>query len=80
MYNVPLNELEEIIDYSLENGYTIAWAADVSEKGLLQAEKGLLLFLPHRRPTCRTPKFPAGKPPERERENELYKLDSWFRA
>ena len=32
-YNVPLNELMEIIDYSLENGYTVAWDGDVSEKG-----------------------------------------------
>jgi len=32
-YNVPLNELEEIIDYALKNGYTVAWASDVSEKG-----------------------------------------------
>ncbi len=30
--NVPLNELMQIIDHSLENGYTIAWDADVSEK------------------------------------------------
>ncbi len=34
-YNVPLNELKEILNYSLETGYTIAWGADVSEKGFL---------------------------------------------
>ncbi len=33
VYNVPLNELEEIIDYSLKKGYAVAWASDVSEKG-----------------------------------------------
>jgi len=32
-YNVPLNELEEIIDYAINNDYPIAWASDVSEKG-----------------------------------------------
>lgn len=32
-YNVPLNELEQIVQYSLKNGYTAAWATDVSEKG-----------------------------------------------
>jgi Aminopeptidase C len=32
-YNVTLDELESIIDYSLDNNYTLAWAADVSEKG-----------------------------------------------
>lgn len=33
VYNVKLDELIETIDHSLENGYGIAWAADVSEKG-----------------------------------------------
>lgn len=32
-YNVPLDELMEIIDYAINNGYTIAWDGDVSEKG-----------------------------------------------
>lgn len=33
VYNVKLDEMMKTIDYSLEKGYTIAWAADVSEKG-----------------------------------------------
>lgn len=33
MYNVPLNEFQEIMQYSINNGYSFAWAADVSEKG-----------------------------------------------
>lgn len=32
-YNVSLDELEEITDYSLEQGYTVGWATDVSETG-----------------------------------------------
>lgn len=31
--NVPLDELKAIIDNALENGYTVGWAADVSEPG-----------------------------------------------
>jgi len=31
--NVPLDVMKKIIDTALENGYTINWAADVSEKG-----------------------------------------------
>ncbi|MDR1809695.1 MAG: C1 family peptidase [Prevotella sp.] len=31
--NLPLDELMQVIDHALENGYTIAWAADVSEAG-----------------------------------------------
>ncbi len=33
IYNLPLDEFMQIFDYALENGYTIAWGADVSEKG-----------------------------------------------
>ncbi len=35
VYNIPLNEFEEVIDNSLKNGYTVAWAADVSHKGFM---------------------------------------------
>jgi bleomycin hydrolase len=41
VYNVPLDELEEIMDYGLQRGYTFAWAADVSEKGFLSGSKGI---------------------------------------
>lgn len=34
-YNVPLDELIEIIYYSVDNGYSVAWSADISEKGFL---------------------------------------------
>ena len=33
MYNVPIDELVAIMDYSLENGYTVNWDGDVSERG-----------------------------------------------
>jgi bleomycin hydrolase len=33
VYNVPLDEMMAIIDYSLEQGYTVGWGADISEKG-----------------------------------------------
>jgi bleomycin hydrolase len=32
-YNVPLEDLQKIADNAIDNGYTIAWDADVSEKG-----------------------------------------------
>jgi bleomycin hydrolase len=32
VYNVKMNELTDIIDNALENGYSVAWATDVSEK------------------------------------------------
>lgn len=39
VYNVPIEEMEGIIDAVLEKGYTIAWASDVSERGF-QYNKG----------------------------------------
>lgn len=32
-YNVKLDELKKIVDDAIEKGYTVLWAADVSEKG-----------------------------------------------
>lgn len=32
VYNVRMHELTDIIDYALQNGYTVGWATDVSEK------------------------------------------------
>jgi bleomycin hydrolase len=32
-YNVPLNELMEVMDYSLEQGYSVVWDGDVSSEG-----------------------------------------------
>lgn len=32
-YNVPMQDLTEIIDRALQQGFTIAWTTDVSEKG-----------------------------------------------
>jgi len=37
-YNVPLNELEEIVDSALINGYSVSWATDVSETGFSYSE------------------------------------------
>jgi len=33
VYNLPLDELIQVIDNSVMNGYTVVWGSDVSEKG-----------------------------------------------
>ena len=33
MYNVPLDEMIQIIDHAINNGYTVAWDGDISEPG-----------------------------------------------
>lgn len=42
-YNVPLEEMKQIVDDALEQGYTVSWAADVSEGGFKWA-KGVALM------------------------------------
>lgn len=32
-YNLPMDELIQVLDNAIDRGYTVAWAADVSEKG-----------------------------------------------
>ena len=41
-YNLPLEELKQVMSSAIDNGYTLAWGADVSEKGFLRAD-GLAL-------------------------------------
>lgn len=44
IYNVPVDEMIEIIDNALKNGYTIAWGADVSDKGFATKTKGVAVI------------------------------------
>ncbi|MCT4599279.1 MAG: C1 family peptidase [Marinifilaceae bacterium] len=39
MYNLPIDELMQVMNSAIDNGYTIAWASDVSEKGF-RSSKG----------------------------------------
>ncbi|MRJ10410.1 aminopeptidase [Ornithobacterium rhinotracheale] len=31
-YNIPMDDITKVIDYAINKGYTVGWAADVSEK------------------------------------------------
>ena len=42
-YNVPVDELIQIMDYALKNGYTVNWDGDTSEDGFSN-RKGVALF------------------------------------
>lgn len=37
-YNMPLDELMQVVDYALEHGYTLGWAQDVSNPGFSRKE------------------------------------------
>ena len=42
MYNLPIDELMRVIDHAIANGYTMAWAADVSETGFTRKGIGVV--------------------------------------
>ena len=42
-YNVPLDEFMAIIDYAIDNGYTVLWGGDVSEAGFTREGLAVLL-------------------------------------
>lgn len=76
VYNVPVNEMEEICDYALNNGYTIAWAADVSEKGFATSNKGVAVM-----PSTKVEDMTDAEISrwenlsDKEKEKEIYKLE-----
>ena len=37
-YNLPLEDLRQVMSSAIDNGYTFAWGADVSEKGFMRAD------------------------------------------
>lgn len=45
-YNLPIDEFMEVMNYAIDNGYTIAWGSDVSEKGWLRGENAGIAVLP----------------------------------
>ncbi len=42
-YNVPLDELQAIVDNAIKNGFSVAWDGDVSEKGF-SAKNGIAVL------------------------------------
>lgn len=75
VYNVPLNEMEEIIDNSVSMGYTVAWAADVSEKGFSTSQKGVAVIPVVDKENMTDAEITKWeKKTEKERNEELYKL------
>lgn len=50
-HNVPIDELMQIFDYSIEKGYTVLWGSDMSEKGFTR--KGIAV-VPEKESDART--------------------------
>ncbi|QIA07386.1 C1 family peptidase [Draconibacterium halophilum] len=77
VYNVPLEDMENIIDYALGNGFTVAWATDVSEKGFATSNKGVAVLPAAPQEDMSDAEIAKWEAlPQKDKEKELYKLDN----
>jgi bleomycin hydrolase len=78
-YNVTLDELIQIMDYSLSSGYTVAWDGDVSEKGFSHG-KGVAIIpeLENTDQYSAADKARLGKMNKEELTAEAYKFSQPF--
>jgi bleomycin hydrolase len=75
LYNVPLSELQQIIDNSLDKGFTVGWAADVSEKGFATSKKGVAVVPETSKADMTDAEITKWeKLSDADKEKELYKL------
>ncbi|MCK9638414.1 MAG: aminopeptidase [Prolixibacteraceae bacterium] len=75
MYNVQLNDLQQIIDNALDKDYTVAWAADVSEKGFATSQKGVAVVPEASKADMTDAEITKWeKLSDAEKDKELYKL------
>jgi bleomycin hydrolase len=75
LYNLPLDELMQVFDYSINNGYSVAWASDVSEKGF--AYKNGVAIVPdvNLQEMSDSEKSKWTELSQKEKDDMLYKFD-----
>lgn len=75
IYNIPMNEMMEVMDFALENGYSVAWGSDVSEKGF--SWKNGVAIVPDEELTDLggTEKEKWEKLTDKEKKNSLYSFE-----
>ena len=75
MYNLPLDEMMKVLDNALNNGYTVAWGADVSEKGF-SWKNGIAVVPDEEKPDLQgSERDKWEKLTEREKAAQLYTFD-----
>lgn len=75
IWNVHLDEMMETIDNALESGYTVAWGADVSDKGF-SWKKGVAIIPDEVKPDLSgTEKEKWESLTEKERKKAMYAFD-----
>ncbi|MBU2649941.1 MAG: C1 family peptidase [Bacteroidetes bacterium] len=75
VYNLPLDELMEIFDYAINNGYSVAWAADISERGFSWKDGVAIVPEDNIEDLSGTEKERWEKLTEKERNKALYSFE-----
>ena len=75
VYNVKLEEMVEIVNSSLEQGYTVAWATDVSERGFSHRNGIAVVPETDLEEMDDTERSRWEEMDERERQKELYSFE-----
>ena len=73
-YNIPLDEMMQVCDNAINNGYTIAWGTDVSEKGFTRNGIAVIPDINFQELSNSEQARWLGLS-QKEREDQLYKLD-----
>ncbi len=74
-YNLPLDEMMQVVDNAIETGHSIAWASDVSEKGFLHRKGFAVIPEADVESMDGTEQARWVKMTATERDAALYKLD-----
>ena len=76
LYNVPMGDLQQIIDNALDKGYTVGWAADVSERGFATSQKGVAVVPEVNKEEMSNAEISKWeKLSDSDKDKELYKLN-----
>lgn len=75
VYNVPLDEMIEIMDHAIEEGYTMAWGSDVSDKGFSWTNGVAIIPEADLEDMSGTEREKWEKLTDREKQKQLYDFD-----
>ena len=75
VYNVPMDELMEVIDNAINSGYSVAWGSDVSEKGFSWKDGVAIVPDDDVNDLSGTEKERWEKLTEKEKKNALYSFE-----
>ena len=75
IYNIPLDDMMAVIDHAINNGYTVAWGSDISEKGFSWKNGVAIVPDENLKDLTGTEKEKWEKLTDKEKKDALYSFD-----